>query len=108
MLNHRRFTERYPLRVTIVVVLLTLVATALIASGVLATTTMRGYLIDKVDDQLAQVARSGGRGRFDRPPPGVGSSEENNRPLPSVFVVRVNNVDGTPRRGPDQAQLGEG
>jgi two-component system, OmpR family, sensor kinase len=55
-LTHRRFTDRYPLRVTIVVVLLTLVALALVASGVLATTIMRGYLTDRVDQQLSQAS----------------------------------------------------
>ena len=54
-LTHRRFADRYPLRVTIVVVLLTLVALALAASGVVATTIMRGYLVDRVDEQLHQT-----------------------------------------------------
>ncbi len=104
--NHRRFTERYPLRVTIVVVLLTLVATALIASGVLATTIMRGYLVDKVDTQLAQVAR-GGPGRWDDNPP-PGAAPGGNRPLPSLFFVQINNFDGTPRKAPFRAPLAEG
>ena len=55
-LSHRRFTDRYPLRVTIVVVLLALVALALAASGILATTIMRGYLTDRVDEQLRQTS----------------------------------------------------
>jgi len=43
-ITHRRLADRYPLRVTIVVVLLALVVVALGASGVVATTIMRGYL----------------------------------------------------------------
>ncbi|GAA0586388.1 HAMP domain-containing histidine kinase [Kribbella sandramycini] len=99
--THRRFTDRYPLRVTIVVILLTLVALALVGSGVLSTTIMRGYLVDKVDTQLAQLARSGpGMRRFEGPPPGAAG-------LPSLFVAQVFNADGTPGRG-FQAPLREG
>ena len=58
-LTHRRFTDRYPLRVTIVVVLLTLVALALIASGVLATTIMRGYLTDRFDELYSRMQAPG-------------------------------------------------
>jgi len=101
-MNHQRFTDRYPLRVTIVVVLLTLVALALVGSGVLATTIMRGYLVDKVDTQLAQVAAPVSDGR------GFGGGPMRGRPLPSQFFVQLNDVDGGPQPGgPFRAPLRE-
>jgi two-component system, OmpR family, sensor kinase len=93
-LTHRRFADRYPLRVTIVVVLLTLVALALAASGVLATTIMRGYLIDRVDDQLHQTAMQLQHVPFDRRPQRQDSGEQPGpRPLPSEFVVKFSDSD---------------
>ncbi|TCC25221.1 sensor histidine kinase [Kribbella speibonae] len=98
-LNHRRFADRYPLRVTIVVVLLALVALALAASGVLATTIMRGYLIDRVDDQLRQAAMPLSHVTNDRRPvprPGGGQGP---RQLPSEFVVQFNDSEGASDKG---------
>jgi len=105
-LTHRRFTDRYPLRVTIVVVLLTLVALALVASGVLATTIMRGYLVDRVDTQLTKTAAAFQQddGTSNRPPrPGPGR----NRPLPSLIVIQFNDSEGTPDESPFRAPLAE-
>ncbi|MEI8408962.1 MULTISPECIES: sensor histidine kinase [unclassified Kribbella] len=105
-LTHRRFTDRYPLRVTIVVVLLTLVALALVASGVLATTIMRGYLVDRVDDQLTKTAAAfqEADASTNRPPrPGPGR----NRPLPSLIVIQFNDSEGTPDESPFRAPLAE-
>jgi two-component system, OmpR family, sensor kinase len=93
-LTHRRFADRYPLRVTIVVVLLTLVALALVASGVLATTIMRGYLIDRVDEQLQQTGAQLAHLPTDRRPPPPGAPGIR-RGLPSQFVVQFNQADGT-------------
>jgi len=105
--NHRRFTDRYPLRVTIVVVLLTLVALALVASGILATTTMRGYLIDRVDDQLQQTATQLEHVPLDRRPLPPGTGGPGRRPLPSEFVVQFNDSGGTSDNGPFGARLAE-
>ncbi len=106
-LTHRRFTDRYPLRVTIVVVVLTLVALALVVSGVVATTIMRGYLVDRVDTQLtktAQVFQHDDGGPTNRPPrPGQGR----NRPLPSLIVIQFSNSEGAPDESPYQAPLAE-
>ncbi|TDW22512.1 sensor histidine kinase [Kribbella kalugense] len=98
-LTHRRFADRYPLRVTIVVVLLALVVVALGASGVLATTIMRGYLIDRVDEQLQQTAVPLSHAQADRRPlpPGAGPAR---RQLPSQFVVQFNNSEGASDNGP--------
>ncbi|MEU8226757.1 HAMP domain-containing sensor histidine kinase [Kribbella sp. NPDC048915] len=97
--HHQRFTDRYPLRVTIVVVVLALVALALAASGVLATTTMRGYLLDRVDEQLQKTAVQMSRIASDRRPipPGGGRGP---RQLPSAFVVQFNDSDGASDNGP--------
>ncbi|MEV6288132.1 ATP-binding protein [Kribbella sp. NPDC051770] len=94
--SHRRFTERYPLRITIVIVLLTLVTAALVASGLVATTIMRGYLIDRVDSQLTEAskqfaAQPPGPGP-DRPPRGAGR-------LPSAFFVQRFQSDGSEVQG---------
>jgi two-component system OmpR family sensor kinase len=97
--THRRFADRYPLRVTIVVVLLALVALALAASGVLATTIMRGYLIDRVDEQLQQATVPLSHASSDRrplPPAGGGPVR---RQLPSQFVVQFNDSEGASDRG---------
>jgi two-component system, OmpR family, sensor kinase len=107
-LTHRRFADRYPLRVTIVVVLLTLVALALAASGVLATTIMRGYLIDRVDDQLHQTAMQLQHVPFDRRPQRQDSGEQPGpRPLPSEFVVKFSDSEGTSDGPPFGARLAE-
>ncbi len=106
-LTHRRFADRYPLRVTIVVVLLTLVALALVASGILATTIMRGYLIDRVDDQLQQTATQLEHIPLDRRPQPPGAGGPVRRPLPSEFVVQFNDSEGTSDNGPVGARLAE-
>lgn len=93
----RRLTERYPLRITIVLVLLTLVTGALLASGLVATTIMRGYLVDRVDSQLVKFAPGQARrpvGLIDRPGPGG-----NFKPPPSPFLVQY--------FGPTGAYLGQ-
>src|SRR6478735_908594 len=105
--THRRFADRYPLRVTIVVVLLTLVALALAASGVVATTIMRGYLVDRVDEQLHQTVMQVQRIPPDRRPQPPGTGELGRRPLPSEFVVQFNDSEGTSDGGPIGARLAE-
>jgi two-component system OmpR family sensor kinase len=98
MLNHRRFTERYPLRVTIVVVLLTLVALALVGSAVVATTIMRGYLVDRVDQQLAETADQLSHIPPERLPgpdaPPAGGGGPGRRPVPSQFVLKFSDATG--------------
>ncbi|MFF0343265.1 sensor histidine kinase [Kribbella sp. NPDC004875] len=106
-LSHRRFADRYPLRVTIVVVLLALVALALAASGVLATTIMRGYLIDRVDQQLQQAAMQLTHIRADRRPLPPDSGPPGRRQLPSEFVVQFSNSEGASDNGPVGSRLAE-
>lgn len=82
-----RLVDRWPLRITLVLVLLALVAAALVASGLTATALMRGYLVNRIDDQLQDAARApvfrGIRGPGDR---GGGP--------PGQFYVRFTDKDG--------------
>jgi two-component system OmpR family sensor kinase len=88
-MSRRQLSDRYPLRTTIVLVLLTLVTGALAASGVSATTIMRGYLVDRVDAQLSATAL----------PVALRGCQNESRPgpsrLPSPFLVRYFDVNGT-------------
>ncbi|WP_433023043.1 sensor histidine kinase [Kribbella sp. CA-294648] len=102
MNGHRRFTERYPLRITIVLVLLTLVTAALLASGLVATTIMRGYLIDRVDTQLQTTAKDLAK------PKGAwqGPVLDGRGPrLPSPFIAQAFDPAGTRFKGPIQQRL---
>ncbi|MEV6414013.1 HAMP domain-containing sensor histidine kinase [Kribbella sp. NPDC051718] len=111
---HRRLADRYPLRITMIVVLLALVTAALLASGFTATTIMRGYLVNKVDDQLLQAAKPLQRRGLDVPTcPGQSGPGQNGPgngrrpPLPSAFVVQYNESDGTLAIGPCRAPFAE-
>lgn len=106
-LQRRRFADRYPLRVTIVVVLLALVVLALAASGVLATTIMRGYLVDRVDEQLQQTAVPLSHVQPDRRPLPPGAGGPVRRQLPSLFVVQFSNSVGQSDNGPVGSRLAE-
>jgi two-component system OmpR family sensor kinase len=96
-MSRRQLSDRYPLRTTIVLVLLTLVIGALAASGVSATTIMRGYLVDRLDAGLSDAGGRLARVPFNRQSdPG----RTGNHP-PSPFVVRYLDVNGADRGGPD-------
>ncbi len=80
----RQLNRRTPLRIKLVATLLLFVVVALAASGLVASTTLRGYLVDRVDGQLEAAVPSlvehglnQPRNRFD----GHG--------LPSAFVVEL-------------------
>ncbi|HEY3002785.1 MAG TPA: HAMP domain-containing sensor histidine kinase [Kribbellaceae bacterium] len=85
-----RITDRWPLRVTLVLALLTLVTGALLASGITATALMRGYLLERVDAQLEDAAMpmTHGPGELEDGP-GRG------RRPPSLFYVRYTRADGS-------------
>jgi two-component system OmpR family sensor kinase len=55
----RRYPARTPLRVKLVVTLLVLVTCGLTVSGAVATTQLRGYLLDRVDLQLRDATGPG-------------------------------------------------
>jgi two-component system OmpR family sensor kinase len=104
MHGHRRITERYPLRITIVMVLLALVTAALLASGLVATTIMRGYMIDRVDSDLLKASIPL---RHAKPQGGPGQGPGVRRPLPSAFVVQFNDSEGVKVLEPDRAPISE-
>ena len=51
-----RGLQRVPLRVTLVVALVVIAAVGLTVTGAVVTTTLRGYLVDQVDQDLAELA----------------------------------------------------
>lgn len=106
MLGHRRLTERYPLRITIVLMLLALVLAALAASGVVATTIMRGYLIDRVDTQLTDAVKPFVNGPQIGPDGWQPGRRGDPRP-PSVFFVQQFQADGTEVQKPFHQPLRE-
>lgn len=52
--------SRTPLRVKLVAAVLALAAVGLVASGLAATTSLRGYLLDRVDQQLQDAVHDNG------------------------------------------------
>lgn len=81
-----------PLRVTLVLALVALAAAGLLASGVAVTSALRTALIDRVDQQLDEAARTWARPGAPRllPLPGEPGRE---RP-PVLFYVRVQDTSG--------------
>jgi two-component system OmpR family sensor kinase len=96
----RRLYARTPLRVRLVAALLVLVVLALAGAGAAATTTMRAYLVGRVDTQLQEVT--------DHPISGLATSaagrghddDDGHAHLPSAFVVEALGADGTIVYGP--------
>lgn len=78
-----------PLRVRLVGAVLLLVAVALIGSGVAASATLHGYLVDRVDDQLSGVA--GHQDDHDR---NDGTPPRDQGRLPSLFVTETLDANG--------------
>lgn len=91
----RRLNDRTPLRIKLVGVLLLLVVAALVGSGVAATATLRGYLVDRVDTQLESAARGIGEHGLER-----GTEPEGDHALPSAFVVELTDASGRVVYGP--------
>ena len=100
----KRWRTRTPLRVTLVVALLVLVTSALLLSGVAATATLRGYLLERVDTQLSAAAHEIAEHGLDDQPPGEGpdgsDGDRGRGPLPSQYVVQVVAADGRVVVGP--------
>jgi two-component system OmpR family sensor kinase len=88
------------LRVKLVATLLLLVIAALVGSGAVAVTTLRAYLVGRVDDQLQSAEHpytdhhpGPGRG-------GDGGDDDGLTRLPSAFVVAETDASGTVVYGP--------
>ncbi len=105
-----RWRRRTPLRITLAAVLVALLTGALLVSGLAATATMRGYLLDRVDAQLDaaghQLTEHGLAGLStsgaSRSPDGGDPRDEDAErgPLPSAFVVQVVDDKGNIVYGP--------
>jgi two-component system OmpR family sensor kinase len=67
------FVDRMPLRVRLVVALTLLLVAGLAASGVAAATTLRGYLVQRVDDQLMEASKQYTGPGFGSPPGSFGN-----------------------------------
>jgi two-component system OmpR family sensor kinase len=76
-----RLLERTPLRVKLIVAMLALVTVALALISLASVTALRGYLVDRLDDQLTLVAPG-----FRREPPGHGP--RGGRPPPSPYLIQ--------------------
>jgi two-component system OmpR family sensor kinase len=82
-------SARTPLRVKLVAALTALVALALAVTGFAASTALRGYLVERVDENLTQSVRGG---------PGPGNpleSRHNGLQRPDEYLVQTSRVDGT-------------
>jgi two-component system OmpR family sensor kinase len=93
--------ERTPLRVKLIVAVLALVTVALALISLASVTALRGYLVDRLDDDLAMVAP-----RFVHEPPrrpGPGPEEGGERP-PSPYLIQRRDADGAVE-GPSSADL---
>ncbi|WAX57157.1 HAMP domain-containing histidine kinase [Jatrophihabitans cynanchi] len=114
----RRLGARAPLRVKLVALLLLLVAVALAGSGAAASTTLRTYLVGRIDSQLsdaqhpivehglAGTLRGSERGGGALPGGSSGSATDRDSVqdrLPSAYVVEVTDSRGTPVYGPTNA-----
>jgi len=85
--------DRMPLRVRLVVASTVLVAAGLAISGFVAAATLRGYLVNRVDDQLRQASQHyGGPGFGNTPPFGGGGPHDDG--APTEIYAAYYNVNG--------------
>jgi two-component system OmpR family sensor kinase len=93
-----RTKRRRPLRVKLTVLMLLLLSLGLLVSSLLATAALRGYLIDRIDEQL--IAGSRPFQTFGRLPPAPvdgGGGRSDLRP-PSLFHLEIVYADGSTGR----------
>ena len=87
----RRLLERTPLQVKLIVAVLALVTVALVLIGLASAAALEGYLVGRLDDQLALVA-----GRYtheeDQFGPGPGGGRRPGPPSP--YLVQKRDADG--------------
>jgi two-component system OmpR family sensor kinase len=94
--------DRMPLRVRLVVASTVLVALGLAISGFVASTVLRGYLVDRVDGQLRQASQHfGGPGFRGGPPPGGGGLRRGDTDVDSNLYTAFYGSTG----GPPQIQF---
>ncbi|HTY72988.1 MAG TPA: HAMP domain-containing sensor histidine kinase [Actinomycetes bacterium] len=90
-LAHLVDVRQWSLRRRLVAGLLLLAALAIVAVGFAAVVLLRGYLVDRVDDQLSRLP-----GRFGAfsPSGGFGQPPTGSRQLPTPFVQTIVDADG--------------
>jgi two-component system OmpR family sensor kinase len=101
-----RLIERTPLRVKLIVAVLALVTVALALISLASVTALRGYLVGRLDEQLARVAPGF---VHERPPPGPGPEGGGPRP-PSPYLVQIRDAGGAivDEPGADLLEEGQG
>jgi two-component system, OmpR family, sensor kinase len=100
-----RLIERTPLRVKLIVAVLALVTVALALISLASVTALRGYLVGRLDEQLARVAPGFAR----EPPPGPGPRPEGGGPRPpSPYLVQIRDAGGAVVEEPGADPLEEG
>jgi len=92
-----RIYSRTPLRVKLIAAMLLLVTAALAGSGAVAATTLRSYLIGRVDAQLAAAQQPLGDHHGGPEPDDHGAGPSR---LPSAYVVEVIDATGAIVSGP--------
>ena len=98
-----RLGGRRSLRVRISLLILVLVSLGLLASSMIATAALRGYLSDRIDEQLSGASEP--FARFAEPiPPAIGQGDQPPRP-PSRFYVEIIRNDG---RAPEVIETPDG
>lgn len=88
--------DRMPLRVRLVVASTVLVALGLAISGFVASTVLRGYLVDRVDDQLRQASQHFGGPEFRGVPPGGVGPNARDDDAPSNLYTAFYDASGNP------------
>jgi two-component system OmpR family sensor kinase len=92
----RSWSGRVPLRIKLVVAMMSLVALGLAVAGFAATTVLHGYLIDRVDNRL-RTAQTGDRFTDGHGgPPGPAADGDHNQGPPSEFYVQTSDGSGVP------------
>jgi two-component system OmpR family sensor kinase len=86
--------DRMPLRVRLVVASTVLVALGLAISGFVASTVLRGYLVDRVDDQLRQASQHFGGPEFRANPPNGNRPGLRDNDVPSALYAAFYNLSG--------------
>jgi two-component system, OmpR family, sensor kinase len=86
--------DRMPLRVRLVVASTVLVALGLAISGFVASTVLRGYLVDRVDDQLRQASQHFGGPEFRDDPPGSAGPGPHDNDVPTSLYAAYYDASG--------------
>jgi HAMP domain-containing protein/glycosyltransferase involved in cell wall biosynthesis len=87
----RRLLDRTPLRVKLIVAVLALVTVALVLIGLASSAALEGYLVGRLDDQLALVA---GRYTHEQDEFGPGPGGDRGHGPPSPFLVQRFDANG--------------